>query len=163
MGTIPRLELPAALLLAQLMGSPTRALKSKLSLSEPHCFSDSIVTIYWIRGSGKIWKPFVQNRVLEIQSLRSPQCWNHCSGWDNPADIPSRGHTPGQLSGSQFWMSGPEWLKIADLSGPKDIRMLEDCCVEMKVDEAERAHGLLTAVGTLAALSIAFFLPQQRC
>ena len=48
MQTIPRLELLAALLLAQLMDSVTRALKSELSLSEPHCFSDSIVPVYWI-------------------------------------------------------------------------------------------------------------------
>ena len=46
-------------------------------------------------------------------------------------------------------MNGPEWLKTADLSGPKDIRVPEDCPAEMKADDAERAHGLLTAVGTL--------------
>ena len=46
--TIPRLELLAALLLARLMDSVTRALKSELTLSEPHCFSDSIVAVYWI-------------------------------------------------------------------------------------------------------------------
>lgn len=61
--TIPRLELLSALLLARLMNSITQALESEVSLSEPHCFSDSTVTVFWIRGEDKTWKPFVQNRV----------------------------------------------------------------------------------------------------
>ena len=91
--TIPRLELLSALLLARLMDSITHALENDLPLSEPHCFSDSTVAIFWIRGVEKIWKPFVQNRALEIRKLLPPECWVHCSGQDNPADISSRGHT----------------------------------------------------------------------
>ncbi len=141
--TIPRLELLSALLLARLMDCITRALEGELPLSEPHCFSDSTVAIFWIRGVEKTWKPFVQNRVLEIRKLLPPECWVHCSGRDNPADIPSRGHTPQQLADSQLWMNGPEWLKTGELSGPSELQMPEECQAEMKAD---KAHGLLAAV-----------------
>ena len=78
--TIPRLELLAALLLARLISSVTEALESELSLSDPCCFSDSTVALYWIRGVEKSWKPFVQNRVAEIRKLLPPGYWVHCPG-----------------------------------------------------------------------------------
>ncbi len=136
----------SALLLARLMDSISQALRSELPLSEPHCFSDSTVAIFWIRGVEKIWKPFVQNRVLEIRKLLPPECWVHCSGRENPADIPSRGHTPQQLLDSQLWVNGPEWLKTGELSEPSVIQMPEECQAELKADKAETAHGLLASV-----------------
>ena len=144
--TIPRLELLSALLLARLMASITQAVKSELPLSEPHCFSDSTVAVFWIRGVEKSWKQFVQNRALEIRKLLPPEHWRHCSSQDNPADVPSRGHTPQQLADSQLWMNGPEWLKTGELKGPSELQIPEECQIEMKGDKAETAHGLLTAV-----------------
>ena len=142
--TIPRLELLSALLLARLMESITQALRDELCLSEPRCFSDSNVTVFWIRGVDKTWKPFVQNRVSEIRRLVAQNHWHHCSGRDNPADIPSRGCTPQQLSESQLWRSGPEWLKTIEMPKPEALedQMPEGCQVEMK---AETSHGLLVA------------------
>ena len=106
--TIPRLELLSALLLARLVHNVTQALESEMSLPTPHGYSDSTVTLFWIQGVEMMWKSFVQNRVLEIRRLIPPECWGHCTGRGNPADIPSRGHTPKQLAESQLWMTGPE-------------------------------------------------------
>ena len=65
--TIPRLELLSALLLSRLMVSVTRSLESILTLSQPTCYTDSKVALYWILGTSKEWKQFVQNRVAEIR------------------------------------------------------------------------------------------------
>ena len=70
--TIPRLELLSALLLSRLMVSITNSLESILTLSEPTFYTDSKVAFYWILGTSKEWKQFVQNRVTEIRKCISP-------------------------------------------------------------------------------------------
>ena len=115
--TIPRLELLSALLLARLMVAVTQSLETELPLSPPRCFTDSTVFLCWIKGINKTWKTFVQNRVTEIRKLTSPDCWKCCPGKDNPADIPSRGFTPLELSVSTLWpglvkVNPQEWKKF---------------------------------------------------
>ena len=130
--TIPRLELLSAVLLARLMSSITQAIEGEVTLSKPHCFTDSIVSLFWIRGVEKSWKPFVQNRVSEIRKLLGPDCWSHCAGKDNPANIPLRGLSPEELATSNLWMNGPDWLSdgvvICDSPLPT---MPDECRTEM--------------------------------
>ena len=45
---IPRLELLSALLLVRLMSNVTQAPQEELQLSQPCCFTDSTVALYWI-------------------------------------------------------------------------------------------------------------------
>ena len=92
--TIPRLELLSALLLANLINSVFTALEHEVNFSVIDCFSDSRVALYWIKGIEKEWKPFVQNCVNEIRKLVKADCWHHCPGKENPADIPLRGMHP---------------------------------------------------------------------
>ena len=82
--TIPRLELLSALLLSKLMTSVTQALEPEISLGEPNYFTDSMVSLYWIKGQEREWKPFVQNRVNQIRSVSQPSQWAHCAGKENP-------------------------------------------------------------------------------
>lgn len=143
--TIPRLELLSALLLARLIDSVTKSLSSTLSLCEHTCYTDSQVARYWIVGQEKQWKPFVQNRVLEIRELTPIGCWRHCPGVENPADLPSRGLTPTELSTSKLWHCGPEWLcrttDGADVGLPDE--MPTDCTVELRPRD-KTTHTLLT-------------------
>ena len=74
-----------------------------MSLGDPRCFTDSQVTLFWIKGIEKDWRPFVQNRVEEIRKLTPVDIWSHCPGKENPADLPSRGLTPVELTISQLW------------------------------------------------------------
>ena len=137
--TIPRLELLSALLLARLITGVTNALQHDLRLSQPRCFTDSTVAMHWISGEDKSWKTFVENRVSEIRQLIPPECWAHCPGRENPADLPSRGLTMQELATSGLWLSGPAWLKDKLYHSPEPP-LPEECLLEMKL---KTTHGLL--------------------
>ncbi len=91
--TIPRLELLSALLLSKLVVSVVACLRSTLPPVEVRCYIDSQVALYWIQGTHKEWKPFVEHRVCEIRRNVKPSLWRYCPGRTNPADLPSRGLT----------------------------------------------------------------------
>ena len=132
--TIPRLELLSALLLAKLITSVAKALEPVIEIQEIRCFSDSKVSLYWIMGETKEWKPFVENRVIEVRKLVPSLCWEHCPGKDNPADLPSRGITPTELAGSKLWRYGPNWLIHKQPHEEEDaIEMPDECLREIKV------------------------------
>ena len=132
--TIPRLELLSALLLARLMKNVTESLASRLILTAPRCFTDSQIALYWIKGTAKDWKPFIQNRVNEIRRLVPVDCWGHCSGKENPADIPSRGLSSMDLAVSKLWQYGPEVLQY-DIVTPLPLEIPEACAKELKSSE----------------------------
>ena len=88
--TIPRLELLSALLLSRLITTMSSVLKSTLPDLDIEYFTDSTVALYWIKGTSKERRPFVQNRVNEIREKTHPDLWHHCSGVINPADLPLR-------------------------------------------------------------------------
>ena len=99
--TIPRLELLSALLLARLINTVSANLRSTMPPFDLKCYTDSLVALYWIQGTDKDWKPFVNNRVTEIRNHVSPENWSHCPGLSNPADLPSCDLSPiGALSES---------------------------------------------------------------
>ena len=153
--TIPRLELLSALLLARLLSTITKSLEFELPLSAPHCFTDSRVSLCWIMGIDKTWKAFVQNRVTEIRRLIAPTCWRHCPGKDNPADIPSRGITPLELSTRVLWHVGPPWLGKGEPSssiGNEEVQLPVECLSELRSKDQQLVHGLLMA-GTATKLS----------
>ena len=109
--TLPRLELMACLIAARLVDHVRRALQ--LSDDVPvFCWTDSTVALAWVQSAPSKWKPFVRNRVVEIQSLTNPSNWHHTSGVDNPSDAASRGLFADQLIDSDLWLRGPEWLQL---------------------------------------------------
>ena len=71
--SIPRLELMGAVLGTRLAQT------------------DSACVLYWIREHSKKLKPFVANRISEIQMKTIPDQWKHVPTKMNPADYVSRG------------------------------------------------------------------------
>lgn len=132
--SIPRLELMSALILSRLITSVATSLCSRYQVLPHTCFTDSQVALCWIQGADKDWKPFVQNRVEEIRRLVPPECWRHCSGKDNPADIPSRGLDPRELPLRRLWRHGPHWLRseIEYEQSPMAEDLPDACTAELK-------------------------------
>ena len=79
----------------------------------------------------------------EIHKLVSVECWDHCSGKENPADIPSRGLTPLDLSVNQMWRNGPEWLKTSINVTPLSEEIPELYVAELKTTSQGVVHNLL--------------------
>ena len=158
--TIPRLELLSAVLLSKLMKSVSQALDLELTLGEPSYFTDSMVTLYWIKGQGKEWKPFVQNRVNQIHGLTAVDQWQHCAGVDNPADILSKGMDPGELSTCSLWLHGPTWIHDGGISLNSDdlTTMPEECGLEQK--KAKNSHTLIASASDAKQVKIASLM---RC
>ena len=113
--TIPRLELVAAHMVANLADNVRTALEG-YPITSVYGWSDSTVALHWIKGGGS-YKQFVANRVHKISSKDFIE-WRHIDTNHNPADIGSRGCNADQLTG--MWLSGPEWLPNSE-KWPRDI------------------------------------------
>lgn len=115
--TLPRLELLGAVIASRIY----KYLKNfNFPIERVIFWSDSLITLHWIKGSASRWKPFVSNRVTEIQSSTDPANWYHCSGKNNPADIISRGATVETIITNPIWFHGPDWLRLKDQELPKN-------------------------------------------
>lgn len=112
--TLPRLELCAAVLAAQLVNKFKSILR--ISIDKEIYWSDSTITLCWIKGNPKRWKTYVSNRVSEIQRLTDPNDWFHVTSGDNPADLISRGMLPDRLIHTDLWWSGPHWLSSTNVT-----------------------------------------------
>ena len=110
--TIPRLELTAALMLAMLMSAVHNALKTSIEIHAIHCWTDSQVVLNWIRSEKTIKKPFINNRVDQINDLVTKDCWEYCPSHLNPADIASRGIPCSKLRLNSLWFNGPPYLEF---------------------------------------------------
>ena len=82
---IPRLELMGAVVGARLTNRIASTLD--IPMSTAVFWSDSMNVLWWIRGRSRQFKPFVANRVAEIQSNSDLDQWRHVLTSKNPADL----------------------------------------------------------------------------
>lgn len=124
--TIPKLELSAAVLLIRLINRAKKA----LNRNDMKCFawSDSTITLAWIRNNSNKLPTFVANRVSEIKAEKLT--WRHVPTHVNAADCASRGLTPSELLKHELWWKGPPFLYHDKESWPEDVT----CTIE----EAEK-------------------------
>lgn len=117
--TLPRLELLAAEMSANMSQYVLEALE--LSSVELYLWTDSKVSLHWIKGNRKQWKTFVHNRVQNTLQKSEPENWRWCPGISNPADLVSRGMKIEDLENSEFWWKGPSWLKKSPDEYPNEV------------------------------------------
>ena len=71
--SIPRLELLAANLLTNLFVCVYDNLKNVYSFDEIYCWVDSSVVFAWINNVSKVYKLYVQSRLISIRNLVKPE------------------------------------------------------------------------------------------
>lgn len=131
--SLPRLELQAALLLAQLLAKLKTALK--IEFVRIRAWTDSMIVLAWLKQHPSKWQTFVANRVNEIQELIPFNLWRHVPSKVNPADCASRGLMPSEFIEHQLWLEGPDYL-----------RQSEDRWPSMKLEELKTGMEMKNAM-----------------
>ena len=116
--SLARLELCAAHLLASLLKSVLDEVEQRVKYENVLAFSDSTITLAWIRASPHKWHTFNANRTAYIREIISPECWSHVPGNVNPSDIISRPLTPRELAERDEWFQGPQWAYLPKAQWP---------------------------------------------
>ena len=96
-----RLEQMAAIRGLNLTSSIVSALN--IPIADVHFWSDSMDVLFWIRGRGRQFRPFVANRIGEIQLQTSPEQWQLVVSKENPANVCSRRVSARSLMENQLW------------------------------------------------------------
>ena len=108
--TIPRLELLGNFILSNLIRSVYNSLSEEIFIEELICWTDSFISLSWIKAVNQEFKLFVQNRVIKIRESVKPSLWNYCNTKENPADKITRFRLH-DLSSNSLWWEGPFFLK----------------------------------------------------
>ena len=74
--SIPCLELLSCVLLAKLLKSP---INKNFEITNIFYWSDSKISLFWIRSIEKEWKQWVENRVDFIQNFPGYKSWYYIS------------------------------------------------------------------------------------
>ena len=91
------------------------------------------------------------------------ECWNHCPGIENPADITSRGITPAELVSCKLWRYGPDWFVERNQTFEEDSGNIpEECLKEMRVTLCNVAHTTESTLNLGNILSCENFSCLQR-
>ncbi|XP_049284724.1 uncharacterized protein LOC125764469 [Anopheles funestus] len=119
--TLPRLELQAALLLAELYVRIKDVFGTRIQQTK--WWTDSQVVLAWIRSDNSKWDVLVKNRVGKIQTATDVNDWRYVPTKLNPADIVSRGLPASKLvryDTMRFWLNGPDFV-VTDLCPQPNI------------------------------------------
>ena len=109
--TMPRLELLAAELGAELSKYLSNTILSKFHTSQIILWSDSQFVLSWISSSKHLRQQLIQHRVQLIRDITSQSTWRYCLTSSNPADLITRGlDAKAFISKQQSWNQGPAWL-----------------------------------------------------
>ena len=131
--SIPRLELMAAVLSLDL------AEVYKNDQMNVNYWTDSMNVLWWVRNHSRKFKPFLANRISEIQRLSAPGKWNHVKTKKNPADLLSRGTSIEDLALSNLWWYGPEKLRNGN-----EVLVITDTERSSKVQEEKAIQVVMT-------------------
>ena len=107
---MPRLELLRNFILSNLIRSVYSSLSEEIFIEGLICWTDSFISLSWIKAVNQEFILFVQNRVIKVRESVKPSLWNYCNTKENPADIITR-FRPHDLSSNSLWWEVPFFLK----------------------------------------------------
>ncbi|XP_057340601.1 uncharacterized protein LOC130677763 [Microplitis mediator] len=153
--TLARLELCAALMLANLYDTIKELLPTQLS--RVIFWSDSTIALHWIKTPPYQLKTFVANRVSQIQEKTPITSWRHIKSKDNPADASSRGLTPKEFYPENDWFISIISTPIED-NERKKLTCLTTCVKTSSLDDSfikffSSASNLHRAIARILRLS----------
>ncbi|GFW00045.1 integrase_H2C2 domain-containing protein [Trichonephila clavipes] len=154
--SIPRLELCACVLLAQLVKKIRSTLR--LNISDIVLHTDSTIALAWLNTPpANRLKTFVANRVAKVQELTEGFQWNHVPSVLNPADLVSRGLRPCDLPNLRLWWHGPQFLEKGKLSSEEtSLSPVKECeySKELKTGSSSDIITSIVCVSTNCVSSI---------
>lgn len=136
--TLPRMELCAAVLLANLMRRTLSILD--IHVHEIFAWSDSEIVLAWIRKDPSTWITYIANRVAKIHQNLPREVWNHVASADNPADVASRGISVSDFKDHRLWWRGPSWLRQGPEWWPINNRDEHLLHFEQQIMENQNTH-----------------------
>ncbi|KAG8177686.1 hypothetical protein JTE90_018993 [Oedothorax gibbosus] len=150
--SIPRLELCACVLLAQLVKKARSSLRLKIDDVVLH--TDSTIALAWLDTPANHLKTFIANRVSKVQQLTEDCRWRHVPSALYPADIISRGLGPGDLPYSKLWWNGPLLCGQEDTPDvprrPTEMKDSEYLC-ELKLEKVPTSSVCMSVINDFLA------------
>ena len=147
--SISRLELLSAALGLRLARKLLNVFQ--LSMDVVTFWCDSLNVLWWIREKSRRFKPFVANRISEIQSNTSLMMWKRVPTKINPADMVSRGTTVDVVDSNDFWLNGPSFLQKPMKEWPQmKLETVAEEKAELKKDRLY-SNSVVTLATTLTA------------
>ena len=90
-------------------------MREEIAIEEIICWTNSFISLSWIRAVNQEFRFFVQNRVIKIRENVNPSLWRYCDTKENPADIITRfsssNYSSENLSNNSIWWDGLLFLK----------------------------------------------------
>ncbi|XP_065188299.1 uncharacterized protein LOC135819075 [Sycon ciliatum] len=134
--SIPRLELSAGAMACRLGMSIAKVLS--IPREKVVLWTDSMNVLCWVRNRSRLFKPYVANRVSEIQQQTEPSQWRYVPTAVNPADLISRGTSAESLVSSVLWWDGPEFLSKSSEEWPSQPTSVKSAAATMEIRSAAR-------------------------
>ena len=132
--SIPRLELIAAVVGLRMAGSISRV--SNASLDQATFWSDSMNVLWWIIGRSRSFKPFVANRVGEIQTATDPKQWRYVPTNRIPAEVLTKGLKLSELTKNENWWTGTNFFRHEGSKWPVNKVVIEQGAAKVEVKKS---------------------------
>ena len=117
--TVPRAEICGAFILSRLAHSAEQAFintELEFQIKDKVFFTDSTTVLSWVKSASIKYKPYVKNKIIEIQELHPVKVWRYIpSSRNTTADLLSKGCTFKELGDV---IKGPDMLYSPRSSWP---------------------------------------------